>query len=152
MKYIINSLFFIILLSCFSGIVYLVKFSEKAQQKSFSESILEKDSKELISAFYNYKLVSIEVNDIFHKNLKFNKMLKLTFKGKNGIKQFYLHEQNIDSLSKKIFYKNKNSNTNYTIFQNYFSNLFSHYSYNKEKEIINFMLLFVNQGLVKRNP
>tara|TARA_Y100000588_G_scaffold14934_1_gene15912 strand:- start:6375 stop:6833 length:459 start_codon:yes stop_codon:yes gene_type:complete len=152
MKYIINSLFFIILLVCFSGIIYLVKFSEEAQQKSFSESILEKDNKELISAFYNYKLISIEVNDIFHKNLKFNKMFKLTFKSESGIKQFYLHERNIDSLSKNIFYKNKNSNTNYTIFQNYFSNLFSHYSYNKEKEIINFMLLFVNQGLVKRNP
>lgn len=137
---------------CCLGIIYFSKFSEQAQQISYSESILAKDYKELIFAFQNYKLISIEINDLFHKKLKHNKMFTLTFKDLNTIKQFHLHELNITHFSKNIFYKNQNSNKNYETFLFYFSNLFSHYSYNKEKDIVDFMNIFVEQGIAKRNP
>lgn len=130
---------------------YLTLFSENAEKISHAESVLLQDNKELIFAFQNYKLASIEVNDFLYKNLKFNKMFKLTFKDGKIIKQFYLHEKNINILSKILSHENKISNENYNVFQFHFSNLFSHYYRNKEREIINFMTFFINSKVVKRH-
>lgn len=151
MKYLINSLIILILLSCFISMSYLTLFSESSEKRNHAEYVLLQDNKELIFAFQNYKLVSIEVNDFLYKNLKFNKMFKLTFKDGKIIKQFYLHEKNINILSKNLFHKNQISNNNYSVFQFHFSNLFSHYYQNKEREIINFMNFFVNNKVVQRH-